>query len=188
MDIAVFAADLEILLSLVRDEHISKRFGIFVDIDVELGQDAEPDVFRSDFEVLMLIVGLNYGVDEAVLGWVDISFGGDVLEGGLDDVVILDFLDFLWAGLTEKLSGICYWSIGVELISTMRCRVDRDWHLGRNQRGLPPILGFGIFNAESDVVDDVHGDFVEERSGKAGALLLHSKDEEHGRNRLAFLE
>jgi hypothetical protein len=89
--------------------------------------------------------------------------------------------------LAEKLSGICYWSVGAELISTMRCRVDRDWHLGRNQRGLPPIVGFGIFNVESDVVDDVDGDFVEERSGKAGVLLLHSKDEEPGRNSLVFV-
>jgi len=58
-----------------------------VDVGAELGEDGEPDVFGADDEVVVLVVGFDAGVEEAVFG----GEGGGCCaveggEGGLDEL------------------------------------------------------------------------------------------------------
>jgi hypothetical protein len=111
---------------------------MFVHVDVELGQDAEPHVFRSNLEVLVFIVGFDRGIYEAIVGRVHVGFGGDILKGALDDVIVFDFLIFLWTRLAEKFYGVGYWIVeAAELTGTVRRRIDRDWHFARSKQSEP---------------------------------------------------
>ena len=53
------------------DEHGSEFFGVRVDVEVQLGKDGEPDIFRADLQVVVLVVGLDGTIDEAIGRGVD---------------------------------------------------------------------------------------------------------------------
>lgn len=56
----------ELLAAVVRDEQVAQLLGVRVDVQVELGEDGEPDVVGPEDEVVVLVVGGEGGVDEAV--------------------------------------------------------------------------------------------------------------------------
>ena len=63
---------------------MAQVFGVGVDVDGELAEDGEPDVFGSDLQVVMEVVGSDGAVDEAVSGRLDEDV---VVAGGLENVV-----------------------------------------------------------------------------------------------------
>jgi len=60
----------------MRDEQRAKLLGVCVDVEADLREDGEPNVFGANTEVVMLVIGHDGGVDEAVGG------GMYAVEGG----------------------------------------------------------------------------------------------------------
>ena len=71
-----------------------------VDVEAELVEDGEPDVFGADGEVVVAAVGGVEGVDEAVAVGGDMAVGEGVGEGALDDLFAL--LAIVAAGVLEE--------------------------------------------------------------------------------------
>lgn len=60
------AGDFELLLALVSDEFTAELLRVFVDVQAQLYEDGEPDIIGSNDKMVVLVVGVDSGVDEAI--------------------------------------------------------------------------------------------------------------------------
>ena len=90
----------ELLLALMRDEQGAQFLCVRVDVEAKLVEDGEPDIFRTDGEVVVPAVGGVEGVDETVAVGCDMTFGERVGEGALDDLFALAAI--VAAGVLEE--------------------------------------------------------------------------------------
>ena len=58
-------SDLELLLPLVGHKLLPQLLRISVHEEIELGQDGEPDVVGADYQGLVVVIALGYGVHES---------------------------------------------------------------------------------------------------------------------------
>lgn len=76
----------------MRDEEAPQFFRVRIDVEAELREDREPDVFAAEGEMVVFAVCVSGRVNEAVGGAEDGVFGAELLEiveGILQDRLIL---------------------------------------------------------------------------------------------------
>ncbi len=66
------------------DEFVAQLLRMGIYIAAELSQDGEPHIFRTDDEVMMLVVGLDGALDEAIGGSIESGMCGLVVEVGVE--------------------------------------------------------------------------------------------------------
>jgi len=89
-------------LALVSDEEVTKRFSVRVDEEVELREDGHPNVVWTDYEMMVSVVGIYSGSNEAAIRWNSAGTVGGV-EGGLED--LLAFAGFFGTGPLKDIQG-----------------------------------------------------------------------------------
>ena len=57
------------------DKKTPQTFGVPVDVEVELGEDGDPEIVGAKNQVVVMVPGVEASFDETALGWDD-SFRG----------------------------------------------------------------------------------------------------------------
>ncbi len=96
-----------------------------VDVETQLRYNREPNIFRPDLEVVVIIVSLDGAMHESVRGWLHggLEIG---IEGRLEK--LYTYFTLLAASTAEKIAGICCRLATDNEVGAMSCRYNCDRH------------------------------------------------------------